>query len=118
MSASARPPAECIFCKIAAKEIPAQLLYEDETVVAFKDLNPRAPLHALVIPRRHVENLTSLDDEALAGKVTLAAAKVAKAAGHGDAFRVVVNNGAGAGQSVFHLHFHVLGGRPFSWPPG
>ena len=98
--------------------MPADLLYEDDDVVAINDLNPRAPLHALVIPRRHVERLADLEDEALAGRMTLAAAKVAKAQGHADAFRVVVNNGAGAGQSVFHLHFHVLGGRPFTWPPG
>ena len=110
--------ADCIFCKIAAKDVPAPIVYENADVVAFKDLNPRAPLHVLVIPRRHVERLSELDDEALAGKLTLAAAKVAKDAGHGDNFRLVVNNGAGAGQSVFHVHFHVLGGRPFSWPPG
>jgi len=110
--------ADCIFCRIAAKEVPAPIVHEDADVVAFKDLNPRAPLHVLVIPRRHVERLSTLDDEALAGKLTLAAAKVAKDAGHGDNFRLVVNNGAGAGQSVFHVHFHVLGGRPFSWPPG
>jgi len=111
-------PAACIFCKIAAKEVSSPIVYEDADVVAFKDLNPRAPLHVLVIPRRHVERLSSLDDEALAGKLTLAAAKVAKDAGHGENFRLVVNNGAGAGQSVFHVHFHVLGGRPFTWPPG
>ena len=110
--------ADCIFCKIAAKDIRAAILYEDADVVAFKDLNPRAPLHVLVVPRRHVERLSELDDEALARKLTLAAAKVAKDAGHGDNFRLVVNNGAGAGQSVFHVHFHVLGGRLFSWPPG
>jgi len=98
--------------------VPADLLYEDDDVVSINDLNPRAPLHALVIPRRHVERLADLEDEALAGRITLAAAKVARAQGHADAFRVVVNNGAGAGQSVFHLHFHVLGGRPFTWPPG
>ncbi len=111
-------PAACIFCKIAAKEVSSPIVYEDADVVAFKDLNPRAPLHVLVIPRRHVERLSSLDDEALAGKLTLAASKVAKDAGHGENFRLVVNNGAGAGQSVFHVHFHVLGGRPFTWPPG
>ena len=109
---------DCVFCKIAAKQIPAQLVYEDADVVAFNDLNPRAPLHALVVPRRHVARLADLDDAALAGKLALAATKVAKAAGHGESFRLVVNNGAGSGQSVFHLHFHVLGGRPFSWPPG
>lgn len=110
--------ADCVFCKIAAKEVPTKLVYEDRDVVAFQDLNPRAPLHVLVIPRRHVESLAKLDDAALAGKLTLAAANVAREAGHGDNFRVVVNNGAGAGQSVFHVHFHVLGGRAFSWPPG
>jgi histidine triad (HIT) family protein len=109
---------DCVFCRIAAKEVPAKLVYEDEAVVAFPDLNPRAPFHVLVVPRRHVERLADLDDEALAGKLTLAAARVARQAGQGDGFRVVVNNGAGAGQSVFHLHLHVLGGRPFSWPPG
>ena len=109
---------DCVFCRIAAKELPAKLVYEDEAVVAFPDLNPRAPFHVLVVPRRHVERLADLDDEALAGKLTLAAARVARQAGQGDGFRVVVNNGAGAGQSVFHLHLHVLGGRPFNWPPG
>jgi len=109
---------DCIFCNIAAKKIPAQIVYEDHDVIAFEDLNPRAPLHVLVIPRRHVARLAELDDVALAGKLTLAAAKVAREAGHQDNFRVVVNNGAGAGQSVFHVHFHVLGGRAFSWPPG
>ena len=112
------PDRDCVFCKIVAGEAPSQKVHEDAHVVAFKDLNPRAPLHVLVIPRRHVDRLSSLDDEALAGKLTLAAAKVAKDAGHGDNFRLVVNNGAGAGQSVFHVHFHVLGGRTFTWPPG
>jgi histidine triad (HIT) family protein len=110
--------ADCVFCRIAAKEIPASIVYEDSDVVAFKDLNPRAPLHVLVIPRRHVSGLAQLDDVSLAGKLALAAARVAKDAGHGESFRLVVNNGAGAGQSVFHVHFHVLGGRTFSWPPG
>jgi len=109
---------DCIFCDIAAKKTTAPIVYEDRDIVAFEDLNPRAPLHVLVIPRRHVASLAELDDAALAGKLALAAAKVAKDAGHGDNFRVVVNNGAGAGQSVFHLHFHVLGGRAFAWPPG
>jgi histidine triad (HIT) family protein len=110
--------ADCVFCKIAAKEIPASIVHEDADVVAFEDNNPRAPLHVLVIPRRHVEKLVDLDDETVAGKLTLAAAKVAKAAGHGENFRLVVNNGARAGQSVFHVHFHVLAGRDFTWPPG
>lgn len=110
--------ADCVFCSIAAKEIPSQIVYEDDEIVAFKDLNPRAPLHVLVVPRRHVERLADVDDPGLAGKLALAASRVAKDAGHGESFRLVVNNGAGAGQSVFHLHFHVLGGRPFTWPPG
>jgi len=110
--------AECIFCKIVAKELPSRLVYEDDDIIAFNDLNARAPLHVLVVPRRHVERLSDLDDAALAGKLALAAARIARDAGHGDNFRLVVNNGAGAGQSVFHLHFHVLGGRQFTWPPG
>ena len=110
--------AECIFCKIVAKELPSRLVYEDDDIIAFNDLNARAPLHVLVVPRRHVERLADLDDAALAGKLALAAARIARDAGHGDNFRLVVNNGAGAGQSVFHLHFHVLGGRQFTWPPG
>lgn len=110
--------ADCVFCKIAAKEIPSSIVYEDADVVAFKDLNPRAPLHVLVVPRQHIEKLAHLDNESLAGKLTLAATKVAKDAGYDENFRLVVNNGAGAGQSVFHVHFHVLAGRTFTWPPG
>ena len=110
--------AECIFCRIVAKELPSRLVYEDDDIIAFNDLNARAPLHVLVVPRRHVERLSDLDDAGLAGKLVLAAARIARDAGHGDNFRLVVNNGAGAGQSVFHLHFHVLGGRQFTWPPG
>ena len=110
--------ADCILCKIVAKELPSRLVYEDDDIIAFNDLNARAPLHVLVVPRRHVERLSDLDDAALAGKLALAAARIARDAGHGDNFRLVVNNGAGAGQSVFHLHFHVLGGRQFTWPPG
>ncbi len=110
--------AECIFCRIVAKELPSRLVYEDDDIIAFNDLNARAPLHVLVVPRRHVERLSDLDDAGLAGKLALAAARIARDAGHGDNFRLVVNNGAGAGQSVFHLHFHVLGGRQFTWPPG
>ena len=109
---------ECIFCRIVAKEVPSRLVYEDDAVIAFNDLNPQAPLHVLVVPRRHVGRLADLDDEALAGKLTLTAAKIAKDAGHGENFRLVMNNGAGAGQSVFHVHLHVLGGRRFTWPPG
>jgi histidine triad (HIT) family protein len=109
--------ADCVFCKIAAKEIRSSIVYEDDHVVAFEDQNPRAPLHVLVIPRRHIEKLADLDDEALGGKLVQAARTVARKAGHED-FRIVANNGTQAGQSVWHLHFHVLAGRQFTWPPG
>ena len=110
--------ADCVFCKTAAKEIPSSIVYEDADVIAFEDLHPCAPLHVLVVPRRHVAKLADLDDEALGGKLIQAARAVARQAGHADNFRLVANNGAGAGQSVSHLHFHVMGGRQFTWPPG
>ena len=110
--------ADCVFCKTAAKEIPSSIVYEDADVIAFEDLHPCAPLHVLVVPRRHVAKLADLEDEALGGKLIQAARAVARQAGHADNFRLVANNGAGAGQSVSHLHFHVMGGRQFTWPPG
>ena len=110
--------ADCIFCKIATGEVKSTIVHQDEHVVAFKDTNPRAPLHVLVIPRRHIASLADADDPRLVGRLALTAAKVAKDAGYGDAFRVVANTGGGAGQSVWHLHFHLLAGRPFTWPPG
>jgi histidine triad (HIT) family protein len=110
--------ADCVFCKIAAKEIPSSIVFEDADVLAFTDTNPRAPLHVLVIPRIHVARLSDLEDEALGGKLLQAARTVAKDAGHADNFRLIVNNGDHAGQSVWHLHLHVMGGRQFSWPPG
>ncbi len=109
---------DCLFCRIVAREISSKVLYEDDSVLAFADANPRAPLHALVVPKSHVARLAELDDALLAGQLVLAAARVAKDAGHGENFRLVVNNGPGAGQSVFHVHYHVLGGRPLGWPPG
>ena len=110
---------DCVFCGIAAKTIPATVLYEDETVLAFRDLNPRAPLHALVIPKVHVASLADATDPAVVGRVALAAAAVATAAGYGErGYRVVANTGPDAGQTVAHLHFHVLAGRPLGWPPG
>jgi histidine triad (HIT) family protein len=112
---------DCLFCKIAAGRIPAQLLYEDDAVVAFRDINPQAPTHVLVIPREHVASLGEAGDghESMLGRLLLAAARVAREGGlDRSGFRTVINNGAGAGQSVFHLHLHVLGGRPLSWPPG
>ena len=111
--------ANCLFCQIAAGEIPSQIVHQDEHVIAFKDRSPRAPLHVLVIPRRHVDSLREATDPELVGRVALAAAKVAQDAGFGErGFRVVANTGPEAGQTVPHLHFHVLAGRSLSWPPG
>jgi histidine triad (HIT) family protein len=111
----------CIFCKIVAGEIPAAQIYEDERAVAFRDINPQAPTHALVIPRAHVASLNeaSEDDEALLGHLLLVAARIARDEGHSDGgYRTVVNTGPDAGQSVFHIHVHLLGGRTLTWPPG
>jgi histidine triad (HIT) family protein len=112
--------ARTLFEKIIAKEIPGDFIYEDELRVAIRDINPQAPLHALIIPRQVIPQLShaKLADQALLGHLMLVANKIAADAGYGDAFRLVVNNGAAAGQSVFHIHVHVLGGRPLSWPPG
>lgn len=111
--------ADCIFCQIVAGKIPAQKVHETDHVLAFKDLHPQAPTHVLVIPKQHVAGLSSLGAEhaQLSGQVLLAVGEVAKKLGLSD-FRVAINNGAGAGQSVFHLHLHLLGGRALSWPPG
>ena len=111
----------CVFCKIAAGEIPAKKVHEDDEIVAFRDLNPQAPTHVLIIPRRHVASLTdaSEGDEALLGRLLLAAKAIAAKEGIArDGYRVVTNSGALGGQSVFHIHLHLLGGRPMSWPPG
>ena len=110
---------DCIFCKIAAGEIQSQIIYQDEDVVAFKDLNPQAPVHILIIPIKHLESLSAAQEEdiELLGKVQYAAAKIAKELGLKD-FRLVANTGKAAGQSVFHLHYHLMGGRRFIWPAG
>lgn len=110
---------DCLFCKIAAGQIPSKTVYSDDRVFAFEDIAPKAPTHVLVIPRRHIATLAdaSPEDETLIGEVVARAASIAREKGLAD-FRLVANNGAGAGQSVFHLHFHLLGGRPLSWPPG
>ncbi|HEX8285645.1 MAG TPA: histidine triad nucleotide-binding protein [Pyrinomonadaceae bacterium] len=110
---------DCIFCKIVAGEIPAAKIFEDDRAVAFRDINPQAPTHALVIPRAHVASLNEAaeSDEALLGHLLVVAARVAREAGHAG-FRTVINTGAEAGQSVFHVHAHVLGGRRLTWPPG
>ncbi len=112
---------ECIFCRIVKGQAPARIVYEDETVMAFEDLHPQAPVHLLVIPRRHLPSLSeaTAEDEPLLGRLLAVAARLAQErqlAGRG--YRTVINNGAGAGQSVFHLHVHLLGGRLFHWPPG
>jgi histidine triad (HIT) family protein len=110
---------DCIFCKIVAGDIPSEMVYEGDDIVAFEDANPAAPTHLLVIPREHIVDLEDASDEHadLLGRINLVAQEVAEGAGL-DAFRLVQNNGAGAGQSVFHIHYHVLGGRQLSWPPG
>lgn len=109
-----------LFEKIIAREIPADIVFEDEQCIAFRDINPQAPMHVLVCPKRPMPMLSDgmAADEALLGHLLLTAAAVAKSQGYGDAFRVAINNGAAVGQSVFHLHLHVLGGRRFAWPPG
>jgi histidine triad (HIT) family protein len=111
----------CIFCRIIQHEAPGKIVYEDESVVAIEDLHPQAPVHLLVIPRRHLAGLddAGLDDEPLLGHLFQIAAQLARARGlQSRGYRTVVNHGAGAGQSVFHLHVHVMGGRVFHWPPG
>jgi histidine triad (HIT) family protein len=112
---------DCLFCKIAAKQIPAKILHEDDELFVIADINPQAPLHALVIPRKHVGTLNELTagDDALVGKMMRRAAAVATAQGYGDrGYRAVFNTNSEAGQTVFHIHLHVLGGRAFHWPPG
>ena len=111
---------ETIFAKIIRREIPADIVYEDDRCLAFRDVNPQAPVHVLIIPKQPIARLVDAgeNDESLLGHLLLTANKVAADEGIGDAFRVAINNGAGVGQSVFHLHLHILGGRSFTWPPG
>jgi len=112
--------ADCLFCKIARREIPAALVYEDERVIAFNDINPQAPTHVLVVPKEHHANVAHLSADAPETLVQLfeSIRAVADSEGLGDRFRLVFNTGPEAGQSVFHVHAHVLGGRPMGWPPG
>jgi histidine triad (HIT) family protein len=111
---------DTIFARILRREIPADIVFEDDLCLAFRDVNPQAPMHILLIPKKPVDRLSSAqaDDEALLGHLMLTAAKIAAGEGYADAFRLVVNNGGDAGQTVFHLHLHILGGRPLTWPPG
>ena len=112
--------ADCLFCKIGAKEILAKLVYEDADVFAFEDISPQAPTHILLCPRKHFASLdeASTEDQLLLGKLQLVAAQIARERNLVEGYRTVFNTGAGAGQSVFHLHLHLLGGRTFHWPPG
>ncbi len=111
---------DTIFGRIIRREIPADIVYEDELCLAFRDVNPQAPMHILIVPKQPVARLSDClpEHRGVLGHMLLKAAEIAKAEGHGDAFRLVINNGEEAGQSVFHLHIHILGGRPFGWPPG
>ena len=112
---------DCLFCKIAAGEIPTEKVYEDDDVIAFNDINPQAPTHVLVIPRSHIATTNDIapEDEAVVGKLFTVAAKIAKDRGiDASGYRSVMNCNADSGQLVFHIHLHVLGGRKMSWPPG
>ena len=109
----------CLFCKIVRKEIPASIVLENEHVVAFRDIDPKAPTHVVVVPRVHVASLDDATDAQMLGELMLAAAAIARAEGIvAGGYRTVVNCGADAGQSVFHVHLHLLGGRTLAWPPG
>ena len=113
--------ADCLFCKIVNREIPGSIVYEDDRVLAFNDINPQAPTHVLLIPKRHIESLNVLepDDDRLVGELVRRAAAIAKERGFsGGGFRTVFNTNRDAGQTVFHIHLHLLGGRSLSWPPG
>ena len=112
---------DCLFCRIARKDIPATFVYEDDEMLAINDINPQAPLHALVVPKRHIPSLNALsaEDDALVGEMVRRAAAIARDKGFADrGFRTVFNTNADAGQTVFHIHLHVLAGRGLTWPPG
>ena len=112
--------ADCLFCKIGDKKIPSKIVYEDADIFAFEDISPQAPTHVLLCPRKHFASLdeATAEDQALIGKLHLIAAQIAKERNLQAGYRTLFNNGSGAGQSVFHLHLHLLGGRSFRWPPG
>jgi histidine triad (HIT) family protein len=111
--------ADCLFCRIVHREIPATIVHEDEQCVAFRDIGPQAPTHILVIPRQHVSTLDEVSDPLLIGHLMMTAAAIARAEKLVESgYRTVINTNAGGGQTVFHLHVHVLGGRRMTWPPG
>ena len=110
---------DCLFCKIVRQEIPAKLVFENEHCVAFRDINPQAPTHLLIVPREHVASLNEARDARMIGELSLAAAQIAKSEGIAErGYRTVVNTNGDAGQTVFHIHLHLLGGRELGWPPG
>ena len=111
---------DCLFCRIIASEIPARKVFEDDYTFAFEDIDPRAPTHVLVVPKKHIRGLkeASAEDAEIVGRCHLAAAQIARQRGIEGGYRTVLNVGSGAGQSVFHLHVHLLGGRDLTWPPG
>jgi histidine triad (HIT) family protein len=111
--------ADCLFCRIARREIPANIVAETDALIALRDINPQAPTHILVIPREHVSDVTAVRDPMLLGRMSMFASELAAREGiDKSGFRTVINTNADAGQTVFHLHLHLLGGRPMSWPPG
>ncbi len=112
---------DCPFCRIIARDAPGSIVYEDDRVLAFNDINPQAPTHVLVVPKRHISSLNDLtpDDDGIVGEVVRRAAAIAKERGHAaGGYRVLFNTNRAAGQTVFHIHLHLLGGRSFRWPPG
>ena len=112
-------PESCLFCRIARGEIPAKIVAQTDDYIAFRDVNPQAPVHVLVIPRQHVPSLNETNDAALVGRLVLLAAEIARSEGIAESgYRTVINTNADAGQTVFHIHLHLLGGRRMGWPPG
>jgi histidine triad (HIT) family protein len=110
---------KCLFCRIIAKEIPAAIVSENEDCVAFRDINPQAPVHILVIPRQHIASLNDAREASILGQMQLTAAQLAKSEGLSErGYRTVINTNADAGQTVFHIHLHLMGGRAMGWPPG
>ena len=111
----------CLFCKILAGDIPAEIIYESDTAIGFRDINPKAPTHVVIIPRKHIATINDIDpdDQLVVGSLFTAAREIAEKEGHADAgYRVAMNCNEAAGQTVFHIHLHLLAGRSFSWPPG
>jgi histidine triad (HIT) family protein len=112
---------DCLFCRIIRRDIPASIVYEDERVLAFNDINPQAPTHVLIVPKRHIESLNSMspDEDAIVGEIVRRAATIARERGIAESgYRTVFNTNSHAGQTVFHIHLHLLGGRAMTWPPG